>query len=55
VGLKNLAQIHEFDLLFKVAEAFMTIPHSNAGLFLDNKIKTPTRSLLKLDSCKNPH
>jgi len=38
----------EFDLLFKVAEAIMTIPHSNAGeeriFSLINKIKTSSRS-----------
>ena len=43
----------EFDLLFKVAEAVMTIPHSNAGeeriFSLINKNKTPSRSSLKLD------
>ena len=43
----------EFDLLFKIAEAVMTIPHSNAGeeriFSLINKNKTPTRSSLKLD------
>ena len=43
----------EFDLLFKVAEAIMTIPHSNAGeervFSLINKNKTPSRSSLKLD------
>ena len=37
---------HEFDLLFRVAEAVMTIPHSNAGeeriFSLINKNKTPT-------------
>ena len=43
----------EFDLLFKVAEAIMTIPHSNAGeeriFSLINKNKTPSRSSLNLD------
>lgn len=43
----------EYDLLFKVAEAVMTIPHSNAGeeriFSLINKNKTPSRSSLKLD------
>ena len=43
----------EFDLLFKVAEVVMTIPHSNAGeeriFSLINKNKTPSRSSLKLD------
>ncbi|XP_065893400.1 uncharacterized protein [Dysidea avara] len=43
----------EFDHLFKVAEATMTISHSNAGeeriLSLINKNKTPNRSSLKLD------
>lgn len=42
-----------FDLLFKVAEIVMTIPHSNAGeesiFSLINKNKTPNRSSLKLD------
>ena len=36
----------EFDLLFKVAEVIMTIPHSNAGeeriFSLINKNKTPS-------------
>ena len=44
---------YEFDLLFRVAEAVMTIPHSNAGeeriFSLINKNKTPTRSSLSLD------
>ena len=48
---KNL---FEFDLLFKVAEVIMTIPHSNAGeeriFSLINKNKTPSRSSLKLDA-----
>ena len=43
----------EFDLLFKVAEVVMTIPHSNAGeeqiFSLINKNKTPSRSSMKLD------
>ena len=43
----------KFDLLFKVAEAIMTIPHSSAGkeriLSLINQNKTPSRSFLKLD------
>ena len=43
----------EFNLLFQVAEAIMTIPHSNAGeeriFSLINKNKTPRRSSLKLD------
>lgn len=43
----------QFDLLFKVAEAVMTIPHSNAGeeriFSLVNKNKTPSRSSLALD------
>jgi len=43
----------EFDLLFKVVEVVMTIPHSNAGeeriFSLINKNKTPSRSFLKLD------
>jgi len=38
----------EFDLLFKVAEVVMTIPHSNAGkeriFSLINKNKTPSIS-----------
>ena len=42
----------EFDLLFKVAEVIMTIPHSNAGeeriFSLINKNKTSSRSSLKL-------
>ena len=44
---------YEFDLLFKVAEVVMTIPHSNAGeeriFSLINKNKTPSRSSLKLN------
>lgn len=44
---------HEFDLLFKVAEVIMTIPHSNAGeeriFSFINKNKTPSRSSLSLD------
>lgn len=44
---------YEFDLLFKVAEVIMTIPHSNAGeeqiFSLINKNKTPSRSSLNLD------
>ena len=44
---------YEFDLIFKVAEAVMTIPHSNAGeeriFSLINKNKTPSRSSLNLD------
>ena len=47
--LRNLkapgANVLEFDLLFQVAEAVMTIPHSNAGeeriFSLINKNKTP--------------
>ena len=43
----------EFDLLFKVAEVIMTIPHSNAGeeriFSLINKNKTPSRSSLRPD------
>ena len=43
---------YEFDLLFKVAEVVMTIPHSNAGeeriFYLINKNKTPSRTSLKL-------
>ena len=43
----------EFDLLFKVAEVVMTIPHSNAGeeriFSLINKNKTTSRSSLSLD------
>ena len=43
----------EFNLLFKVAEAVMTIPHSNAKeeriFSLINKNKTPSRSSLKID------
>ena len=43
----------EFDLLFKVEEVVMTIPHSNAGeeriFSLINKNKTPSRSSMKLD------
>jgi len=43
----------EFNLLFKVAEAVMTIPHSNAPeeriFSLINKNKTPSRSSLKID------
>ena len=50
---KTGTNLIEFDLLFKVAEAVMTIPHSNAGeeriFSLINKNKTPTRSSLKLD------
>ena len=45
--------LFEFDLLFKVAEVIMTIPHSNAGeeriFSLINKNKTSSRSSLKLD------
>ena len=41
-------------MLFKVAEAVMMIPHSNAGeeriFSLISKNKTPSRSSLKLDS-----
>jgi len=44
----------KFDLLFKVAEAVMTISHSSAGeeriFSLINKNKMPSRSSLKLDS-----
>ena len=44
---------HQFDLLFRVAEVIMTIPHSNAGeeriFSLINKNKTPSRSSLGLD------
>ena len=44
----------EFDLLFRVAEVIMTIPHSNAEeerIFpLMNKNKTPSRSSLDLNS-----
>ena len=44
---------HKFDLLFKVAEVVMTIPHSNAGeeriFSYINKNKTPSTSSLKLD------
>ena len=44
---------HEFDLLFRVAEAVMTIPHSNAGeeriFSLINKNETPTQSSMNLD------
>ncbi|CAB4036850.1 PREDICTED: uncharacterized protein LOC107326933 [Paramuricea clavata] len=44
----------EFDLLFRVAEVVMTIPHSNAGeeriFSLINKNKTPSRSSLSLMS-----
>ena len=43
----------EFDLLFKVADVVMTIPHSNAGeeriFSLINKNKTPSQSSLSLD------
>ncbi|CAB4032496.1 PREDICTED: uncharacterized protein LOC106702191 [Paramuricea clavata] len=43
----------EFDLLFRVAEVVMTIPHSNAGeeriFSLINKNKTPSRSSLELN------
>ena len=43
----------EFDLLFKVAQTVMTIPHSNAGeervFSLINKNKTPSRSSLQAD------
>ena len=43
----------EFELLFKVAELVMTIPHSNAGeeriFSLINKNKTPSRSSMKLN------
>ena len=53
-GLKQPGtNILEFDLLFKVAEAVMTIPHSNAGeermFSLISKNKTPSRSSLNLD------
>ena len=45
--------ICEFDLLFKVANVILTIPHSNAGeeriFSLINKNKTLTRSSLSLD------
>ena len=44
---------NEFDLLFKVAEVVMTIPHLNAGeeriFSLISKNKTPSRSSMKLD------
>ena len=44
---------NKFDLLFKVAEVVMTIPHSNAAeeriFSLINKNKTPTRSSLNAD------
>ena len=43
----------EFDLLFRVAEVVMTIPHSNAGeeriFSMIRKNKTPDRSSLRLD------
>ena len=43
----------QFDLIFKVAEAIMTICNSNAGeeriFSLINKNKTPSRSSLNLD------
>ena len=43
----------KFGLLFRVAEAVMTIPHSNAGeeriFSLINKNKTPSRSSLKIE------
>ena len=55
----------EYDLLFKVAEVVLTIPHSNAveeRMFsLINKNKTPSRSSLNLqgtlltNSHKNTH
>ena len=48
----NIPGTNSFEL-FKVAEAVMTIPHSNAGeetiFSLINKNKTPTRNSLKLD------
>lgn len=44
----------EFDLLFRVAEVVMTIPHSNAGeerifSLINKKNKTPSRSSLNLN------
>ena len=43
----------EFDLLFRVAEVIMTIPHSNAGeeriFSMIKKNKTPDRNSLRLD------
>ena len=43
----------KFELLFRVAEVVMTIPHSNAGeeriFFLINKNKTPSGSSLKIE------
>ena len=43
----------EFSLIFKVSEAVMTIPHSNAHeeriFSLINKNKIPSRSSLKID------
>ena len=55
--LKNLKRpgtnSFEFDLLFKVANVILTIPHSNAGeeriFSLINKNETPSRSSLSLD------
>ncbi len=45
--------LFEFDLLFKVAEIILTIPHSNASeervFSLITKNKTPSRDSLKLD------
>ena len=53
-GLKTLGtNAFEFDLLFRVAEVIMTIPHSNAGeeriFSMIKKNKTPDRSSLRLD------
>lgn len=55
--LRNLkapgTNVLQFDLLFRVAEAVMTIPHSNAGeeriFSLISKNKTPSRSSLQAD------
>jgi len=51
--VKSGTNSFEFDLLFKVAEAVMMIPHSNAGeeriFSLINKNITLSRSSLKLD------
>ena len=49
------SSVHKFDVLFKVAEVVIMIPHSNAGeerihvLSYINKNKTPSRSSLRLD------
>ena len=50
---KTGTNVLEFENLFKIANAVLTIPHSNAGeeriFSLINKNKTPSRNSLSLD------